>query len=533
MVKLRAVPSAGLRRLRASARRDGAGQSGLASLMELSFVNAAGDALVTVALAGSLFFAVPTGEARSKVALYLLITMVPFALLAPVVGPLLDRVAYGRRTALAALCLGRGLLAWQLAGALDSLQVYPLALGLLVGSRAFGVARSAVIPRVTPRELTLVEVNSRMSLVNIASGTVMAPVGLAIAQIPFVGYPWVLRICAIIYMAGVLFAFNLPGHVDSAAGERRRLSEPAPTRPSRRDIRGRIRAAGVRVRTALGAMPVALRAALVLRGLVGFLTFYLAFLLRTGGGNSLWLGGLAIAAGAGSGLGVFIGGRLGHRRPEGILMLALLMAAGGCVGAAINYTRSTSLVAALLVTTAGSMGKLALDAVIQRDIAEDTRNSVFARSETGLQLAWVAGGAFGLVEMPGVLGFALAAVAAIATLVVEAGALRNAHVGRAPTRTTTRAPTRARTVPTTGYDHPISATYEVAPTRPDPATPTYADDEYTGAEADADPDATLPRRGPLAPPPHQTPVARPAAGTRRADPPGGAERRRRRRPRHG
>ncbi|MGF7233499.1 MAG: MFS transporter, partial [Frankia sp.] len=69
----------------------------------------------------------------------------------------------------------------------------------------------------------------------------------------------------------------------------------------------------------VGSLPVALRTAAVLRGLVGFLTFYLAFLLRTTGGTNLWLGGLAIAAGVGSGVGVFVGGRLGRRQPEALL----------------------------------------------------------------------------------------------------------------------------------------------------------------------------------------------------------------------
>ncbi|WP_250282786.1 MFS transporter, partial [Frankia sp. CiP1_Cm_nod2] len=423
MVNVGAGVARGVRRLRASARRGGAEQSGLASLVELSFVNAAGDALVTVALAGSLFFAVPTGEARSKVALYLLITMVPFVLLAPVIGPVLDRFAYGRRTALAAICLARGMLAWQLASSLDGVAVYPLALGLLMLSRSFGVARSAVIPRVTPRELTLVKVNSRISLVNIVAGAVAAPLGLGIANIPYIGYPWVLRICAIVYMTGVLLAFNLPGHVDSAAGEKRAVLGAGRFRPHR-DITGRLR-------RALGGLPVALRASLVLRGLVGFLTFYLAFLLRTSGGNNLWLAGLAICAGVGSGLGVFVGGRLGRKRPEALLMLSLLMAAGGCLGAAVNYTKLTSLLAALLVTMASSTGKLGLDAIIQRDVAEDTRNSAFARSETAMQLAWVAGGATGLIEMPGTLGFAAASAVVLGTMFVETRAL---HRSRAAAR---------------------------------------------------------------------------------------------------
>ncbi|WP_308194802.1 MULTISPECIES: MFS transporter [unclassified Frankia] len=419
MVNVGSAVTSGIRRLRASGRSGGAEQSGLAALTELSVVNAAGDALVTVALAGSLFFAVPTGEARSKVAMYLLITMVPFTLLAPVIGPVLDRFAHGRRTALAAICLARGMLAWQLAGSLEhGVAVYPLALGLLMLSRGFGVARSAVIPRVMPPELTLVKINSRVSLVNIAAGSAVAPLGLTIAKIPHVGYPWVLRVCAIVYMTGVLLAFNLPKHVDSAAGEKRAFVLGAIV--SHRNMASRLL-------RAMGGLPVALRASLVLRGLVGFLTFYLAFLLRTSGGTNLWLGALAICAGVGSGLGVFIGGRLGRRRPEALLMLSLLMASGGCLGAAINYTRLTSLLAALLASMAGSMGKLGLDAIIQRDIAEDTRNSAFARSETAIALAWVAGAAVGLIEMPGTLGFAAASAVVLLTMFVETRALYRAR----------------------------------------------------------------------------------------------------------
>src|SRR5690242_18447106 len=57
----------------------------------------AGDTLVTMALAGSLFFGVKPDAARSKVALYLLLTMAPFAAVAPLVGPALDRSRGGRR----------------------------------------------------------------------------------------------------------------------------------------------------------------------------------------------------------------------------------------------------------------------------------------------------------------------------------------------------------------------------------------------------------------------------------------------------
>ena len=60
-------------------------------LTQVQIGHAAADAAVAVALANTLFFAVPLGEARDKVALYLVMTMAPFALLSPLVGPILDR----------------------------------------------------------------------------------------------------------------------------------------------------------------------------------------------------------------------------------------------------------------------------------------------------------------------------------------------------------------------------------------------------------------------------------------------------------
>jgi len=106
-----------VRRVRTAARADGADRSGLSALLSVHALHAAGDAMVTVALAGTLFFSVPIGEARSSIALYLLLTMLPFALLVPVAGPLLDRFPHGRRNVLAATTGGRGLLTWVMAGA--------------------------------------------------------------------------------------------------------------------------------------------------------------------------------------------------------------------------------------------------------------------------------------------------------------------------------------------------------------------------------------------------------------------------------
>src|SRR6266700_1317568 len=106
-------------------------------LLDLHAASCAGDALIAVGLAGTIFFQVPTGEARGKVALYLLITMAPFALLAPVVGPVLDRFRHGRRYALAATMLGRAFLAWLISDYIHGFGLYPAAFSVLVLSRAY------------------------------------------------------------------------------------------------------------------------------------------------------------------------------------------------------------------------------------------------------------------------------------------------------------------------------------------------------------------------------------------------------------
>src|SRR5690606_27215455 len=96
---------------------NGADRTGLGRLIELTAGHSAGDTLVTVARASTVFCGVPVGEARGPAALYLVITMLPFALLAPFVGPILDRFRSGRRYVMAGTLFGRGLLGVAMAAA--------------------------------------------------------------------------------------------------------------------------------------------------------------------------------------------------------------------------------------------------------------------------------------------------------------------------------------------------------------------------------------------------------------------------------
>ena len=65
-------------------------------LARVHAASAAADVVVAVALAGSLFFSMDPGQARWRVGLYLLLTLAPFAIVAPLIGPLIDRAPVGR-----------------------------------------------------------------------------------------------------------------------------------------------------------------------------------------------------------------------------------------------------------------------------------------------------------------------------------------------------------------------------------------------------------------------------------------------------
>ncbi|WP_030546189.1 hypothetical protein [Streptomyces albus] len=206
------------RHIRRATHAQGAGESGLGKLIELHAVNSAGDMLITIALASTVFFSVPTDEARGRVALYLAITMAPFTLLAPVIGPILDRLPHGRRAAMAAAMLFRALLALALSGAVATggLELYPAALGVLVASKAYGVVRSAVVPRLLPSQISLVKANSRVTLAGLLATGIAAPVG---AGLQVVGLAWPLYGAFAVFIVGTFLSFSLPPKVDSAKGE--------------------------------------------------------------------------------------------------------------------------------------------------------------------------------------------------------------------------------------------------------------------------------------------------------------------------
>ncbi|MFJ2259728.1 MFS transporter [Streptomyces sp. NPDC087844] len=428
------LPFSGTARgIRKATHAHGAGESGLGKLIELHGVNGAGDMLITVALASTVFFSVPTDEARGRVALYLAITMAPFTLLAPVIGPLLDRLPHGRRAAMAGAFMARAFMALLLSGAVvtGSIELYPAALGVLVASKAYGVVRSAVVPRLLPPAFSLVKANSRVTLGGLLATGVAAPIG---AGLQALGPRYPLYGAFLIFVAGTFLSFSLPHKVDSAKGEDKALlaaDEQHLHGPHRKQPkRPGLRTVGTGVTHALAANAA-------LRGLSGFLIFFLAFLLRehplAGASAAVSLTVVGVSAGVGNALGTAVGAALRSRAPELIIVTVVAVVLGVAITATVFFGVLLVAVLAAFAGFAQALSKLSLDALIQRDVPELVRTSAFARSETLLQMAWVVGGAIGIaLPLIGTLGMAVASgIIALGWLTTIRGLLSAArHGGR-------------------------------------------------------------------------------------------------------
>ncbi len=401
VARSRELTGAAVARVKAASRADGAAESGLTQLLWTNALHAAGDAMIAVSLAGTLFFAATSDAQRSNVALYLLVTMAPFAVVAPVIGPLLDRMQRGRRWAMGGASLGRAVLALVMAAHYDDLYLYPAALGVLVLSKAHNVLRAAVLPRVLPSAMSLTSANARTSVFGLLTSAVFGGIAAGLAWA--FGFRPELWATAIVFAVAGVLAIRLPAHVDVPAGEQ--PADVLTTSPQE--------TVGKRRRQVSPHVVVALRANSALRGLAGFLTIFSAFLVQataTGWEATVALGGIAAAAGVGSVLGTAVGSRLHTVSPDQMVLVSAGVAAGITVVAAVFFSFWTAALVAGVSAIANALGKVSLDAIIQREVPDSLRASAFARSETMLQLAWVVGGALGIALPPtGWLGFTVAA----------------------------------------------------------------------------------------------------------------------------
>jgi MFS family permease len=405
----RQLTGQGIRAFQRAAEADGADRSGLTALTYATMLNYATDASVAVALANTLFFSAATAESKSKVALYLLITVAPFAVVAPVIGPLLDRMRRGRRLALAASFVGRAVLSVVMAFHFDDWGLYPAALGVMVLSKSYTVLRAAVTPRVLPETITLVTTNSRLTTFGLVAGGVFGAVAAGFAKLT--GSPGALGYTAALCVLGTWLSLRIPRWVEDTQGE-----VPASVSVPRRAR------SPARKRQPMGRrVVVSLWANSAIRVLTGFLMLFVAFVVKAQTEREprqqlVLLGVVGAAAGLGSFVGNGIGARQSFARSDALVFACVAASAAGALAVAVLPGIPAAALCALVASTASALAKVCLDAVIQRDLPERSRASAFGRSETVLQLAWVFGGALGVL-LPPVYWIGFSSVTAVVLLV--------------------------------------------------------------------------------------------------------------------
>lgn len=386
-----------------AATADGADKSGLTALTWPVMANFAVDSAMAVALANTLFFAAASGESKSRVALYLLITIAPFAVIAPLIGPALDRLQHGRRVALALSFGLRTALAVVLimnydgaTGSFPSWVLYPCALAMMVFSKSFSVLRSAVTPRVMPPTIDLVRVNSRLTVFGLLGGTIAG--GAIAAGVEFVcthlfQLPGALFVVVAITIAGASLSMRIPRWVEVTSGE-------VPATLSYHRDRGRLRRRwpeevknlGGTLRQPLGRNIItSLWGNCTIKVMVGFLFLYPAFVAKAHEANG-WvqlgmLGLIGAAAAVGNFAGNFTSARLQLGRPAVLVVRCTVLVTVLAIAAAVAGSLAATAIATLITAGSSAIAKASLDASLQHDLPEESRASGFGRSESTLQLA--------------------------------------------------------------------------------------------------------------------------------------------------
>jgi hypothetical protein len=459
-------------------------------------LSTAGDTLVTISLAGSLFFSISPDAAQSRVILYLLLTAAPFAVVAPLMGPVIDRSRGARRALVIASTALRAVVCILMAGEVKSLLLFPLAFTMLVLSKIYLVTKGALVPvlasrdpiepRGGPRDATLTSgpgnpgtlVQPTIPLqstspesseaANVANGPpakepvelsvlnaklgLLASIAGFVAALPAVlilklgGASWVLYVDVLVYIAATVAGSRLPiGRATSSGWVRTSPAtglqattaapgdngflQPADNDPADNDLEAEwetptpLQLLG---RNGVNHPEVVLAATAmsILRGLVGFVTFLLAFELRRQHAATWWFGYMLGASTIGAVVGVLIVPRARKLvgEPQMLALAVWLVAFVGAIAAFVGG-RVVQGALAFALGVAAAAGKPSFDALVQRYVAPAAQGRAFARFETRLQLVWVIGALIPVIAaMPFVAGdIVTAAVAAVAAVTYLTG----------------------------------------------------------------------------------------------------------------
>ena len=441
-------------------------QRPFAGLAVVNNISGAGDALVTVALAGSVFVSVSLNAARGRTALGLIFTVLPFAVVGPFVGPVIDRLKGGRKFIVFAAAIGRLAACLLMAAWIHSLLLFFAAFLSLVCSKTHAVAKAALVPGVVDHPEDLVRANSRLAVGGSVVTSVAAVIGGLIYRL--LGSKVVLDLDVLVFATGAGLCLYLLRNTrepvaaavggpagspevagvavldppttattggatagaatGSANGAAAAAGDGAPAGGHVPRRGGAVRRIVARLRPADHPyVPRSLRLASVamagMRAAAGFLTALVVFGFRHEKAPIIWYGLVAVASVGGNFGGALLAPKLRFHLTERMLVGgAALLIGGTAIGVSFisgMHRWPAAIVLAGVVAFGASLAKTAFDAIVQRDTRDSDRSRLFARFESIFQLAWVAGALVPvLFYLPLLVGYILTAAVVLGTSAV-------------------------------------------------------------------------------------------------------------------
>jgi predicted MFS family arabinose efflux permease len=255
-----------------------------------------------------------------------------------------------------------------------------------------------------PPTIDLVRVNSRLTVFGLLGGTIIGG-GIA-SGIEFVfthlfHWPGALFVIVAVTLAGAWLSMRIPRWVEVTAGEVPTTLSYRHRRP-RRTLPEEVRRASDVLRQPLGRNIItALWGNCTIKVMVGFLFLYPAFVAKAHDASG-WvqlgmLGLIGAAAAIGNFAGNFTSARLRLGRPAVLVVRCTVAVTAVALAAAVAGNLLVAAIATLITSGSSAIAKASLDASLQDDLPEESRASAFGRSESTLQLAWVLGGALGVL----------------------------------------------------------------------------------------------------------------------------------------
>jgi MFS family permease len=367
------------------------GTAGFKRLLASRFAAQWGDGAFQAGLGGAVLFNPERAATPMAIAAGLAVLLLPYSLVGPFTGALLDR--WDRRRILVVANLLRGVPILLVALAVGLGVAGPaLYLGALVvtGLSRFVLAGlSAALPHVAPPQ-QLVPANALAatigSAVTVAGG--VSAIGLrAVIGPDNVGSAWV---TASAVLGSVVAAVAATGFRRGQLGpDSTNLPAPAVVSHGLRD--------GLVAVARVPSVAAGLTALLAHRLSFGVVTLVALLLYRNSfASHGLLRAGLSgvcellIAGAAGLLLAALLTSplvaRFGRQRT---VRGALMMAALAVLAFGLPETMSTTLAAAFALSTAGQVVKLSLDATVQADVPDDARGRVFALYDTVFNVGYV------------------------------------------------------------------------------------------------------------------------------------------------